>query len=74
MAKLAELRTAGSESRMLNLVEKFTPLDLAAADDEGAVAIEYVLAAGFLFAGVGLVFSTTDLWQGLAIKLDAFSF
>lgn len=56
---------------MLNLVEKFTQRNLTAADDEGIVAIEYVLVAGFVAVGVGVVFATTDLWQDLMDKLDS---
>ena len=37
---------------MLNLVEKFTPEAVEATDDDGVVAIEYVLVAGLVAAGV----------------------
>ena len=42
---------------MLNLVEKFTPEAVEATDDDGVVAIEYVLvAAGVVAVGVGVAF------------------
>ena len=55
---------------MLNLVEKLMRT-LEPGDDEGAVAIEYVLVAGFVAVGVGVVFATTDLWQDLLDKLNS---
>ena len=70
MAKLAELRSAGSESRMLNLVDKLTAQALTAGGDKGAVAIEYVFVAGFVAVGVGVAIATTDLWQNLQDKLS----
>lgn len=70
MAKLAELRSAESESGMLNLVDKLTAQALTAGDDEGAVAIEYVLVAGFVAVGVGVAIAATDLWQNLQDKLS----
>ncbi len=54
---------------MLNLVEKFTT-ETVEAHDEGVVAIEYVLIAGFVFVGVGIVFSTTDLWTKMETALS----
>ena len=41
---------------MHNLVEKFTPA-VEATDDEGVVAIEYVLIAGFVAVGVAVAFA-----------------
>ena len=55
---------------MLNLVKKFTPHTITGGDDEGVVAIEYVLVAAFVATGVALVFSTTNLWQDLLDKLN----
>ena len=55
---------------MLNLVEKFTPDAMEASNDEGVVAIEYVLIAGFVFIGVGIVFGTTDLWTKMETALS----
>ena len=55
---------------MLNLLEKFTPQTLI-ADDDGAVAIEYVLVAGFVAIGVGVAMATTDLWQKLLDKFNS---
>ena len=40
---------------MLNLVEKFTPEAVEATDEDGVVAIEYVLVAGLVAAGVAVV-------------------
>ena len=56
---------------MLNLVKNFTPRNSDAAEDEGVIAIEYVLVAGFVAVGVGVAFATTGLWQDLLDKLDA---
>lgn len=55
---------------MRNLVGKFMPLNLQSSNDEGTVALEYVLVAGFVVVGVGLAISTTDLWQNLQDKLN----
>ena len=38
---------------MLNLVEKFTPEAVEATDEDGVVAIEYVVMAGVLVVGLG---------------------
>ena len=54
---------------MLNLVEKFTPEAVEATDDDGVVAIEYVLMAGFIFIGVGITFAT-GLWQKMYDALE----
>lgn len=54
---------------MRNLVEKFTP-ETAEANDEGVVAIEYVLVAVAVAAGVIIVFATS-LWDTLNAKLDS---
>jgi hypothetical protein len=40
---------------MLNLVEKFTPA-VEATDDEGVVAIEYVVVAGAIVAALAALF------------------
>ena len=37
---------------MLNLAEKFTPEAVEATEDDGLVAIEYVVMAGILIAGL----------------------
>ena len=47
---------------MMNLVEKYTPEAVEATDEEGVVAIEYVLVAGLVAAGVAIVFAT-ELWD-----------
>jgi Flp pilus assembly pilin Flp len=54
---------------MLNLVEKFTPETADATDDDGVVAIEYVLVAGLVAAGIAVVFAT-GLWTKMATKLN----
>lgn len=56
---------------MLNLVEKFTPDDLESTNDEGVVAIEYVLVAALVAIGVGIVFNATGIWAKLSTKLNA---
>jgi Flp pilus assembly pilin Flp len=56
---------------MLNLVEKFTPEAVEVTDDDGVVAIEYVLMAGLVAIGVSFVFIKTGIWQTLKDKLDA---
>ena len=56
---------------MHNLVEKFTSATVEASNDEGVVAIEYVLIAGLVALGVAFVFSTTNLWQKLVDKLSS---
>ncbi len=55
---------------MKNLVDKFTPQTLEAPDDDGVVAIEYVLVAGLVVAGVGVAFAT-GLWTKMATRLQA---
>jgi hypothetical protein len=58
---------------MHNLVEKFTPADEATKADEGLVAIEYVVGAGLVAAGVGVVWAT-DMWQNAQDALNAIVF
>ena len=55
---------------MHNLVEKFTPATVEASNDEGVVAIEYVLIAGLVALGVAFVFTNTNLWSKLVTKLN----
>ena len=55
---------------MHNLVEKFTPDTDVVADDDGVVAIEYVLIAGLVAIGVAIVFATTGIWGTLTTKLN----
>ncbi len=55
---------------MMNLVEKYTPEAVEATDDDGVVAIEYVLMAGLVAAGVTAVFALTGLWAELTTALD----
>jgi hypothetical protein len=54
---------------MQNLVEKFTPA-VEATSDEGLVAIEYVIGAGLVAAGVGIVWAT-GLWTAMQTKLNS---
>ena len=56
---------------MLNLVAKFTPDTAEASNDEGVVAIEYVLVAALVAIGVGIVFDATGIWAKLSTKLNA---
>src|SRR5262245_4258635 len=63
---------SGIQSRskqMLNLVDKYTK-EVGAENEDGVVAIEYVLIAGLVAAGVAVAFGTT-LWTELKGKLDA---
>jgi len=52
---------------MLNLVKKYAAED--AVQEEGVVAIEYVVMAGLVAAGVALTFGTS-LWSTMKGKLD----
>lgn len=54
---------------MQHLVEKFAAIAAEAADEDGAVAIEYVFVAGFVAAGIAVVFAT-GLWGSLNSQLD----
>lgn len=54
---------------MLNLVEKFTPEAVEATDDDGVVAIEYVLVAGLVAIGVAITFGT-GLWNNMLAELN----
>ena len=53
---------------MHNLVEKFTPA-VEVTDDDGVVAIEYVLVAGLVAIGVAVTFGST-LWANMLAKLN----
>ena len=55
---------------MMNLVEKYTPEAVEATDDDGVVAIEYVLMAGLVAAGVAVTFATTGLWTTMLGELN----
>ena len=58
---------------MHNLVNKFTPDTDVTTDDEGVVAIEYVLVAAAVVAGVGIALATTgtaNLWTKMNAKLQ----
>ena len=54
---------------MLNLVDKYSA-EITTTDDEGVVAIEYVIMAGLVAIGVALTFGST-LWAEMKAKLDA---
>jgi hypothetical protein len=49
---------------MLNLAEKFTPEAVEATEDDGLVAIEYVVMAGVLIGGL-----TVLAWAGVFTAL-----
>jgi Flp pilus assembly pilin Flp len=53
---------------MLNLVEKFTPEAVEATNEDGVVAIEYVIVAGALV--VALLALWTAFGDALSDKLD----
>ena len=53
---------------MHNLVEKYTPA-VEANEDDGVVAIEYVLVAGLVAIGVAITFGT-GLWTNMLGKLN----
>ena len=53
---------------MLNLVEKYTA-EATAENEDGVVAIEYVVLAGLVAAGLVVAFKTT-LWDEMKTKLD----
>ena len=53
---------------MLNLVEKFTPEAVEATEDDGLVAIEYVVMAGVLIGGL-TVLAWTGAFGALTTKL-----
>ena len=54
---------------MHTLVEKFTPMAVEATDDDGVVAIEYVLVAGLVAIGVAVTFGSS-LWTTMLDKLN----
>ena len=54
---------------MNNLVDKFTPAAVEVTDEDGVVAIEYVLVAGLVAAGVAVLFAT-GLWTKMLGKLN----
>ena len=53
---------------MLNLVEKFTPEAVEATDNDGVVAIEYVVVAAAIVVALGALW--TAFGGALATKLD----
>jgi hypothetical protein len=53
---------------MLNLAEKFTPEAVEATEDDGLVAIEYVVMAGVLIGGL-TVLAWTGVFGALTTKL-----
>ena len=57
---------------MHNLVNKFTPDTDVMTDDEGVVAIEYVLVASAVAAGVIIVFAagSPSIWSKMNGKLS----
>ena len=55
---------------MLNLVEKFTPEAVEATEDDGVVAIEYVVLAGVVVIAVGAL-AWTGAFGALTTKLTS---
>lgn len=55
--------------QMMNLVEKYTSEAAEATDDDGVVAIEYVLVAGLVAVGVAITFGT-GLWNTMLAELN----
>ena len=53
---------------MMNLVEKFNTEAVEATEEDGIVAIEYVVMAGVLIAGLG-VLAWTNAFAALTGKL-----
>ena len=53
---------------MLNLVEQYSAE--TTENEDGVVAIEYVIMAGLVAIGVALTFGST-LWSEMKTKLDA---
>ena len=53
---------------MHNLVEKYTPA-VEASEDDGVVAIEYVLVAGLVAIGVAITFGSS-LWTTMLGTLN----
>lgn len=49
---------------MKNIVDKYTNETVVTTDEDGVVAIEYVLIAGLVAVGVGVVFAT-GLWDAM---------
>jgi Flp pilus assembly pilin Flp len=54
---------------MMNLVEKYTPKADEATDNDGVVAIEYVLVAGLVAVGVAITFAS-GLWTTMLGELN----
>ena len=68
---MADPEWRGSETKeqeVHNLVERLTPA-VEAKEDDGVVAIEYVLIAGLVAIGVGITFAT-GLWTKMNAKLE----
>ena len=53
---------------MLNLVEKFTPEAVEATDEDGVVAIEYVVVAAAIVVALAALW--TAFGNALSAKLD----
>jgi Flp pilus assembly pilin Flp len=54
---------------MQNIVEKYTDDSVVSMDEDGVVAIEYVLIAGLVAAGVAITFAT-GLWEKMKTSLN----
>ena len=57
---------------MLNLAEKFTPEAVEATEDDGLVAIEYVVMAGVIIVALG-VLAWSGAFGALTTKLTTSS-
>lgn len=55
---------------MFNIVEKYTAEATHETEEDGVVAIEYVLVAGLVALGVAVTFAT-GLWQAMQDELEA---
>lgn len=54
---------------MHHLVEKYSKSDVETTNDDGVVAIEYVLVAGLVAIGVAITFAT-GLWTTMNTALN----
>jgi Flp pilus assembly pilin Flp len=54
---------------MQNIVEKYTDDSVVSTDEDGVVAIEYVLIAGLVAVGVAITFAS-GLWTKMKAELD----
>ena len=55
---------------MHNLVEKYTTEAVEVTDEDGVVAIEYVVIAGLVAVGVAITFAA-GLWTKMKTELES---